>query len=276
MVAAPGESFDSKRTGWPIVVGGCHRSGTSLVRRLLDSHSHVHCGPEVPFFRDFYGDYFDDPLRHLRFATTARTLLPEDELLVVLGRAFVQLHERAAMSQGKGRWADKAPENVLYLKEWERLLRDRWLFVHVVRNPLDTIASMMERPFPLTLPTDLAGRISHYLRYTAAGIQFQTSHPDRYRCVLYEQLATEPEETLASLMQWLGEQFEPAQLDLDGVRHQEGLEDPKIAVATQVHADSVGRWRSLLSRVEAEEIACRTEGLRPRFDLGGVLWPSAE
>jgi hypothetical protein len=235
----------------------------------------VHCGPEVPFFRDFYGDYFEDPLRHLRFTTAARTLLPEDELLAVLGRAFVELHEQAAARRGKGRWADKAPENVLYLKAWERLLGDRWLFVHVVRNPLDTIASMKEHPFPFTLPADLAGRISHYLRYTAAGSQFQAAHPDRCRSVLYEQLVRAPEETVESLMLWLGEQFEPAQLALDGARHQEGLEDPKIAAATGVHADSVGRWRTLLSPAEAKEIARRTEELRPRFDPGGVAWPSA-
>ncbi len=36
----------SERSKWPIVVGGCLRSGTSLVRRLLDSHTRIHCGPE--------------------------------------------------------------------------------------------------------------------------------------------------------------------------------------------------------------------------------------
>lgn len=63
----------------PIVVGGCYRSGTSLVRRLLDSHPCIHCGPEVKFFRDFYADYIDveDPISHLRFMVTARTLLEE-------------------------------------------------------------------------------------------------------------------------------------------------------------------------------------------------------
>src|SRR6266700_7471909 len=99
-----------RRSSWPIVVGGCHRSGTSLVRRLLDSHSRIHCGPEVKFFRDFYGDYFDDPLDHLRFTRSARSLLGEDELLEVVGRAFVLLHERAAHRAGKQRWADKVPE----------------------------------------------------------------------------------------------------------------------------------------------------------------------
>ena len=146
----------SERRDWPIVVGGCHRSGTSLVRRILDAHPRIHCGPELTFFRDFYGDFRDDALAHLRFSRTARAVVPEGEALDILGRAFVELHERAARTAGKPRWADKAPENVLYTREWERLLRGRFLFVHVVRNPLDTIASMVGR-FPLTLPDTIDG-----------------------------------------------------------------------------------------------------------------------
>lgn len=37
----------------PIIIGGCYRSGTTLLRRLLDSHSNVHCRPEVKFFNDY-------------------------------------------------------------------------------------------------------------------------------------------------------------------------------------------------------------------------------
>ena len=72
------------RSEWPIVVGGCHRSGMSLVRRLPDAHPRIHCGPEVPFFGDFYGNYLGDALHHLRF-THARSLPFEDESLEILG-----------------------------------------------------------------------------------------------------------------------------------------------------------------------------------------------
>src|ERR1700686_4824682 len=106
-------SGDPTLNSRPIIVGGCHRSGTSLVRRLLNAHSRIHCGPEIKFFRDFYGDYPDDPLWPMRFMAPARTFLPEAELLELFGRAFVAVHERAAVRAGKVRWADKTPENVL-------------------------------------------------------------------------------------------------------------------------------------------------------------------
>jgi hypothetical protein len=257
------------RSNWPIVVGGCHRSGTSLVRRLLDAHPRIHCGPEITFFRDFYGDYFEDPLRHLRFTTTARSILAEDELFEILGRAFVALHERAAQIAGKARWADKNPANVLYVDCWQRLLGDRWLFVHVVRNPLDTLASMQEARFPLTFPADFDGLIDFYRRYTEAGLEFGDRESDRYHRVVYEQLCQSPDETLAALMTWLDESLDPRQLTLAHTRHAAGLEDPKIVQTTGIHRESVGRGLSVLTEAEAQAVWARTADLWARAGSAG-------
>lgn len=248
----------------PIVVGGCHRSGTSLVRRILDSHSRVHCGPEVKFFRDFFGDYFEDRLQHLRFIRTARSLLDEDDLLEVLGGAFVELHERAARRASKPRWADKNPENVLYTEAWERILGEEWLLVHVVRNPLDTLASMAEARFPLSLPSSLNGRIDLYAAYTGAGLRFGEEHPDRCYRLIYERLVADPGPVIAELMDWLGEEAEPQQLAFNDVEHQPGLEDPKIGRTQAVHRASLDRWRSVLTDAEATRVRARTSGLWSR------------
>lgn len=242
----------------PIVVGGCFRSGTSLVRRLLDSHPRIHCGPEVKFFRDFRGDWIEDPIRHVRFMATARSLLSEEAAFEVLGAAFVELHERAARAAGKPRWADKAPENVVFLDDWQRLLGNDWVFVHVVRNPLDTLASIKEAEFPVSIPRDLDGRIELYLRYLQAGLDFAAGHPDRYLRIVYEQLVADPEVTALGLMLTLDEVFDSAQLDLAAHVHQRGLEDPKIARSPAIHRDSVGRWRDLLTAAEVQTIAART------------------
>ena len=248
------------RRSWPIIVGGCHRSGTSLVRRVLDAHSRIHCGPEVKFFRDFYGDFPDDALGPFRFFATARSILAETELFAITGEAFVRMHERAAAAVGKVRWADKCPENVLYLDQWERLLGEKWLFVHVVRNPLDTLASMKEAVFPRTLPPDVAGRAAFWARYTRAGLAFGAAHPDRSYVLQYESLVADPNVTLAALMAWVGEQMEPMQLDFNRMQHQPGLEDPKVAGTTAIHSDSVGRWSMQLT---PEEIACIQEQCGP-------------
>ena len=246
---------------WPIIIGGCHRSGTSLLRRILNAHSHIHCGPEVKFFRDFYGDYPSDGRWELGFMATARSLVPEDDLLELFGRTFVALHERAATRAGKLRWADKAPENILYLSQWQRLLGDDWRFIHVVRNPLDTLASIKEARFPRTIPGDLDGRIAFYDRYTRAGLAFAAAHPRQCHRLQYERLVLSPEGTLQGLMEWLGETFEPGQLAFNESPQQRGLEDPKVARSSHVHSESVGRWRTVLTPEEARTIRHNTREL---------------
>jgi hypothetical protein len=255
----------------PIVVGGCYRSGTSLIRRVLNAHPRIYCGPEVKFFRDFRGDYVEDPIRHVRFMETVRSMLPEEDLLEILGQAFVKMHERAARMAGKPRWADKAPENVVFLDEWQRLLGEDWLFVHVVRNPLDTLASIAEAGFPVSIPADLESRVGLYLRYTSAGLDFGDANPDRYVRVVYEQLAREPESTLQTLMEHLGEDLAAEQLTFGDSLHQKGLEDPNVTNTATVHEQSVDRWRTVVPTPDAELIAERTQAVWRRAGGGALL-----
>jgi Sulfotransferase family len=265
---------DPERATWPIVVGGCYRSGTSLVRRLLNAHPRIHCGPEVKFFRDFHADYFGDPLHHLRFSTTARSLLPEPELLDVLGAAFIELHARAAARAGKPRWADKNPDNVIYLDDWRRLLGERWLLIHVVRNPLDTLASIAEVGFPLSIPAELDGRIALYRQYNEAALRFGGAHPEQYYRLSYERLVGEPEAQLSGMMSWLAETFDPSQLAFSHT-NDDGLEDPKIKHTTEVHTDGVGRWHDLFDADQASAIVASTADLLPRLDPGWITEYSA-
>lgn len=264
------------RSTWPIIVGGCHRSGTSLMRRILNAHARICCGPEVKFFRDFYDDYPQDAVRHLRFMGSARAILPEEDRLEILGRAFIRLHQRAAAYAGKPRWADKNPENVLYLQQWQQLLGKSWLMVHVVRNPLDTLASIKEAKFPFSIPLELDGRIAFYQQYTQAGLEFGRAHPDRYYRLLYEQLVDSPEATLRDLMHWLGEEFQQGQLAFNQFPQQKGLEDPKVAATDGVHADSLGRWPEVLSREEAQTVWQETRDIWSGMDPEGRYRPTEQ
>ena len=265
------------RTGgslWPIIVGGCHRSGTSLVRRILNSHSRIHCGPEIKFFKDFYGDYLDDPLAHARFFHSARTVLSLQKLLTIFGKAFIEMHRLAAADAGKPRWADKCPENAIYLETWNSLLGEDWLYIHVARNPLDTIASIRDVEFSLAIPSTLDGRIDHYLEYLDAGVSFSEKHPDRSILICYESLVRDPKRVIDRLMAYLGEQTEPQQRAPNSVPHQLGLEDPKIAGASEIHAESIGRWREILNTQERDHILGRCLPAWKRVDPEGAYMRS--
>ncbi|MCX6082366.1 MAG: sulfotransferase [Chloroflexi bacterium] len=250
----------------PIIIGGCHRSGTSLVRRILNSHSRIYCGPEIKFFKDWYGDYINDPITHARFIQSAKSILPEEELFSILGKAFIDIHIRAAERFDKPRWADKNPENVLYLHQWNQLLGKEWYFVQVVRNPLDTLASMIEANFKYALPSELDKKIDFYNSYSEAGLNFYESHPDRSYRIIYESLVKSPGKEINKLMQWLGEKAESIQLDFNSAQHQPGLEDPKIKKTQVVHSDSIDRWKRDLKSEEIQAILTKTLAIWKKLD----------
>jgi hypothetical protein len=258
---------------WPIIVGGCHRSGTSLVRRILNAHSRIHCGPEIKFFKDFYSDYVNDPIKHGRFIQSARSILPEEQLISILGKAFIELHEAAATQAVKPRWADKNPENVLYLHQWDQLLGDEWYFVQVVRNPLDTLGSMVEANFKFAIPADLPGKIDFYNQYTQAGLNFYQTHPERSYRIMYERLVASPWEQIELLMQSLGEKAEQSQMDFNSATHQVGLEDPKVKTTQKVHSDSIGRYKNDFSSQEIQEIQEKTSTVWRKLDPEGFYIP---
>ena len=238
----------------PIIVGGFYRSGTSLIRRLLDAHSCIHCGPEVKFFKDLQGDYLNDPLRHVRLFSTLPSLgLEPHEIRDIFGRAFIEAHELAARKAGKARWADKNPENVLYLEQWQHLLPGWFAFVHVVRHPLDVLASLLEVGFAKAVPAIFEDKVKLLRSFMDEGLRYEKLYPEMSFRIRYEELVTAPTVTLESLFNWLGEDFEPQVLEkFNHAERGRGIEDPKVVTTDRVHARSVGRWRTDLTSEQVE------------------------
>lgn len=263
--------FSHKNKNYPIIIGGIHRSGTSLLRRILNSHSGIYCGPEVKFFKDWHNDYiFEDPIKHARFIASARTMLAENELLHILGKAFIEMHERAAQLANKRRWADKNPENVLYLDQWEKILGSKWYFIHVVRNPLDTLASIAEANFRYTIPSELDERIEFYIRYSEAGLRYYEAHPECSYRLIYEQLVVSPQKEIEQLMEWLGEKSESSQLNFNSHFHQIGLEDPKVKKTAEIHSRSVDRWEEEFTQEEIQKVLNKTTDLWKKLDYKNI------
>ncbi len=257
----------------PIIVGGFFRSGTSLVRRLLDSHSAISCVPEVKFFRDFFSNYSADRLAHLRFFSSVRsTGLSEKELLDIFGHAFIKCHEQAAKMSGKRRWADKNPENLIYLPQWQQLLGENFIFVHVVRNPLDTLASLNEAGFRKTIPEEFEDKVTLFDEYLTAAQCFCDSSRVKKLLVRYEDLVTRPQETLRHLLLQLGETYEKKMLDeFYQPARGSGLEDKKVSDTRTIHQHSLGRWQKDLTSSQQKMVIVRLQQWFTEFDYNDVL-----
>jgi len=252
----------------PIIIGGCHRSGTSLIRRILDAHSSINCPPEIKFFRDFFGDYNNDELKHLRFFSTARQAgLNANELLNIFGESFVKFHKSAATKNKKKRWADKNPENVLYLNEWTKILNNDLYFVLLIRNPFDVVASILEAGFTKTLPSELNEIVDFYINYSEKGLDFVSKNPEKSIIIKYEALVLEPETTIKDLMNKLNEPFEPEVLKtFNSSKRISGIEDFKVKNTKSIHTNSIGRGKNELKIKDIEFIAGKCKKIIKQFD----------
>lgn len=102
----------------PIMIIGTHRSGTSLLRRVVDSHPSVACPPES-FFLTHYAAALDDPLTGDGLAGMG---FEGEAAKAGIQRGAVFFHEAYRRAQGKARWADETPAYAERLPTLARLL----------------------------------------------------------------------------------------------------------------------------------------------------------
>ncbi len=233
-----------------IVIGGTPRSGTTLIRRTLDRHPAICCGPESSIF-------LPGPIRLGPVA--AGFEMAEDELRVMLAAspsqgAFIDTfasHYRDA--RGRRRWAEKTPLNVRSI-DWilERFPEAR--FVHVIRDGRDVVCSMRQHPdrrwvdgqwVKVHRPLSIERYARRWVLDTEAGMAHRGDA--RYLEVRYEDLVQDPAGVLGGLLADLGESFDPAILvEPEGPVGGDGRHHAGSAISTR----SMGRWRTDLTPEE--------------------------
>lgn len=253
----------------PIFIVGCPRSGTTLVRVMLDGHSRLAITQETDLIvrLDDPRPRSLDPVLDEIFIdrTVERWRIPEDRF-----REFVK--ERApttyaellnavfsgfATARGKQRWGVKMPSYVLHIPRLAELFPDAQ-FVHVVRDGREVAASLVERPWG---PRRAVTAALQWVRAVRAGRKAgQGLGTDRYLEIRLEDLIASPQDRLMQICRFLGEEYEPAMLDypkraaagpLAGQRDHEHVGRPPTA--------GLRDWRAGLSRRDqsAVETACR-------------------
>jgi hypothetical protein len=236
----------------PIVIGGSPRSGTTLLRRILDAHPRICSGPESSLFlpgrvpvallERGYG------IDAARIRMMLRVSGSQAEFVETFFRTY---RERL----GKPRWSEKTPLNVWHLDWiWEHFPEAR--FVHVIRDGRDVACSMRLHPdrrlvggrmVEVSRHQSMESIVRRWVLSTGKGLRFRGDA--RYREVRYEELVRRPRETLEPLLAWLGEPFEAGMLAqrTEGEVIRRGAEfDAQGALVTS----SIGRWRRDLSRAD--------------------------
>ena len=242
----------------PIFIGGTGRSGKTWMRFMLSSHPNICLSRRANLWTDHDGRYGDlarvanlerclDTLlrsKHIQF------LNPDADRIrrefrhgpATYARLFALLHEHYAEQQGKPRWGDQT--------EMIEALADRILaayppakFIHMLRDPRDCAAAMMERRGRGKGGIGaVAAAWVHSARLAQRNMQ---RYPDSYMTVQYETLVRQPEQTLRQVCVFLSEDYEPAMLAMDDI--------PRFRQSTApgqspLSAAFIGGFRNALSR----------------------------
>ena len=221
----------------PIFIVGAPRSGTTLLERMLASHSQIAAAGELPFvgeFRDLLIRLFPErPFPHNLGALTAADCRFAADLL----RDFY-LARRAELAQieASGRYVvDKMPFNEMYLP-LIRLAFPACPIIHLQRHPLDIAVSMWGHKLNhgFFCAYDLDG-MAHHLTAVAQLHQAYRKAFDTGEVTLrYEALVHNPEKALRGLFEALGLPFE-APLPR--------VPSPRISSQTAIFADAELRGR---------------------------------
>ncbi|OLD98664.1 MAG: hypothetical protein AUG91_08655 [Actinobacteria bacterium 13_1_20CM_4_69_9] len=294
--------------GPPVVVLGVRRSGTTLLRVMLDRHSQLAVPDEsyfVPQLADRHlrrvdvDDFLDD-LRRLN--TLAEWDVPLEKVRARLrdgmpiGAAIAAVYTVYAEERGKQRWGDKTPMYMQNLRLLERLFPDA-LFVHLIRDGRDAALSFLAMPRGIVTETWMHPRTPaefacQWRTEVAAARRLGGRVGRRYLELRYEDLVADADAALRTVCAFAGLEYEPAMLDYAGnvdvsaKPHQQRLEQPPSKGVrdwrTQMPAAGVSAFEHIAGDLlgdlgyetsRSPDVAGRAQ--RAWYDTRAVAWRGA-
>jgi Sulfotransferase family len=253
-----GSAPASSRLESPVVVLTCGRSGSTLLRFLLDAHPSLACPPETGLID-----------LSMRMAVLSRLLDgPESgsarknlsNLGVLSIRSWVSVTFGAYLAKvGKQRWCDKSLGSADSADKFLEIFPDT-KFICLYRNCMDVVDSALEAcpfglrgygldPYVAAHPgNSIAAVTDYWVSHTRSILRFEKAHPECSFRLRYEDFVSDPEGQAAKLFDFLGEAQVPG-ISRACLRPNTstsfGPSDHKIYMTSEITDNSVGRGRRL-------------------------------
>jgi hypothetical protein len=249
----------------PLIVLGVGRSGTTLLRVMLDRNSELAIPYEtffVPQLAHRHGrrprlDKFLDDLARLRtlydWGVTPEQVAPRLREGMTTREAIAAIFETYAELQGKPRWGDKTPLYMQQLPLLERLFRDA-IWVHLVRDGRDAALSFLELPEGFSgktwaQPRTVARFAARWRSEILAARRLGRHAGDRYLELRYEDLVAAPEQELQRVCDHASLPWEEGMLDHTRVSDAANL--PEHRNLAQPPTPGLRDWRRQMSHDDA-------------------------
>jgi hypothetical protein len=240
---------------WPAFIVGSYRSGTTLLRYILDAHPSLACPPESKFIPGLQGAL---DFAEARAGLNSIGVVGED-VLFDLRRLIEMVLGGCAARNGKRRWVEKTPNYFRHVSFIDNVFGGEVLYLVTVRHPLDCVDSLgtfFEYEGANYADPEVARKVAVHGKGRHGWARFWvevysilgsvlTSLADRTWLIKYEDLVTKPEQTMKALLGFMGEELPPSLLsDAFKMSHAIGAQDDNITRTNQIHKGSLDRWRT--------------------------------
>jgi tetratricopeptide (TPR) repeat protein len=243
----------------PIFVLGMPRTGTTLVERILASHTDVFAAGEL-------SNFAVQMMQQVR-AKAASRKPSRDELVqlsagldfAALGKAYVDSTRPA--TGHTARFIDKLPLNYLYVGLIHLALPNAKI-IHVQRDPMDTIYAVYKTLFTDAYPFsyDLEELAAYFVAYSGLMEHWHTALPGAIQTVRYESLVAELDVEARRLVEACDLDWQPACLEFH--RSEEASTTASsVQVRRPVYQSSVGKWREYESQLQPAVSVLRDAGI---------------
>lgn len=266
----------------PIFIAGPDRSGTTLLYAMLASHPNIAMVRRTNFWRWFYGRYgdlkneenfeqlLDKTLRYQRI----EPLQPDAERLRKefwqgepgYGRFFMLILQHYAERQGKSRWGDKSLHTERYVDQVIKEFPDAKI-IYTLRDPRDRYASIRKR-FGKDNPR-VGAATGEWISSIKVAIKNKRKYPENFMIMKFEDLVSETEETCKKICNFIGENYDPEMLTLQGAtkyQKNKGNSSFEKIEPGVISKKPVGRYKTVLSPAEIAFIQFFTRKLLKEFD----------
>ena len=271
---------------------GRARSGTTLLRSLLDHHSAIIVPPECAFAHNLRSKYqnikrwtdkrkqafYRDLLQQPSFAymntdhgwlKKRLELLPCESNYEDLCRLVWMSYRPLSPKKAIRAVGDKNPHYCLYAKRLVKVFPEA-RFIHLVRDPRANVQSLMEVDFEARIPASLAWRWNYYNRKTESAKRWR---PECFFTLRDEDLVTDPERYIREICSFLGLDYEPEMMrfHLSGEKARSVFPPAAIdkyhpRLFRPVSRDRMDLWKSVLSPRAIRKTECITASLAVKYN----------
>lgn len=232
----------------PIFIVGLPRTGTTLVERILGSHSDVFAAGELNNFaenltRQVMNSHAERPGNREEFIAAAAQIDFKS-----LGKEYVQ--STRPYTGNTAHFIDKLPLNFLYCGLIARAL-PRAKIIHLTRHPMDTCYAIYKTLFKQAYPFsyDLDELANYYLKYRQLMQHWHQAMPNKILDVSYEALTEDFEPQCRHLIENCGLPWQDECL----MFHESTAPSMTASLAQvrqPVYTSSIGRWRNYAEQLK--------------------------